>query len=76
MRLCLPRMAKPRDDAFRVQLSSRARTLQYTTWPDLEECAGLVCEYNSKELSFAKEVFNAFLGVMITFGHTFDRGIL
>jgi hypothetical protein len=68
--------AQARDNAFRVQLSSRARTLQYATWPDLEENACLVCEYNSKELSFAKDVFNAFLGVMITFGQTFDRGIL
>lgn len=35
-----------------------------------------MCEYDSKELSFAIDVFNAFLGVMITFGHTFDWGIL
>jgi hypothetical protein len=74
---CLP-FTEPdsRDIDHRKQLFLRARALQYTPWPDLEEYAHLVCEYNSKQLTYVEDAYRAFLGVMVTLGRTFERGML
>jgi hypothetical protein len=56
--------------------SNQARGLQFSPWPNLDQYMLLVCAYNSRQLTFEKDVLAAFKGVTNVLSRTFKGGFL
>lgn len=60
----------------RNRVSQDSQGFQYTTWPDLEEYARLVGEYNGRKLTFPSDALRAFSGVTSALARTYKGGFI
>lgn len=64
------------DHLNELKLSPWNGVFQFTPWPNFQQYAGLVWDFNKRNLSYPQDAIPAFAGITATLSRTFEGGFL